>query len=391
MAVTVSNGARKEAARLELDVDAIAARHAGPLLGVQDVLTFAEQRGLLPAAPQRAKQSTPSARQSAPAAAEAARERRVAGRQGRTPEAATTPAAPARPAAAPRPWPVGGSEDPLMLDGCKICVQWPHKGATRARVGIVRFRPLPGKRRRYVVMLERCGGGVRERKTNWCKLKRRSYEVVASARKAGRAWEDAEREAAKRRRLAPVPESIKSIGVALGRPYNAVHSKLKKILDPAYVAQPGGRTRWVKASEMVGWREVVQRAMEQLPERRGTTRDICAKVAALPGVPLDCSVVPGMKSKLAWEERVQGALSRHPEFSRTDERAPNAAYDPASNASNASKTWKTLAVWQYTPPVPRAPPQRTKKKLHHLLHGPKRPSQASATKKQLHTVKAFRK
>jgi hypothetical protein len=386
MAVTVSNGARKEAARLELDVDAIAARHAGPLLGVQDVLTFAEQRGLLPAAPQRAKQSTPSARQSAPAAAEAAREQRVAGRQGRTPEAATTPAAPARPTAAPRPWPVGGSEDPLMLDGCKICVQWPHKGATRARVGIVRFRPLPGKRRRYVVMLERCGGGVRERKTNWCKLKRRSYEVVASARKAGYAWEDAEKEAAKRRRLAPVPESMKSIGVALGRPSKSVHSKLKKLLDPAYEAQPGGSAG--KRRQLVGWREVVQRAMEQLPERRGTAKDICAKVAALPGVTLDWSVSPGKKSVLSWEERVAHGLSRHPEFSQTDERAPNAAYDPAANASNASKT---LAVWQYTPPVPRAPPQRTKKELHHLLHGPKRPSQASATKKQLNTVKAFRK
>ena len=90
--------------------------------------------------------------------------------------------------------------DPLWLDGCTINIKWPRKGETRDRTGIVRFQPLQGKKRRYVVLMER-RGGTREMKTNWRKLKRRWYEVVSSPyKKKGHRWTDTELEAAKRRR-----------------------------------------------------------------------------------------------------------------------------------------------------------------------------------------------
>ena len=130
-------------------------------------------------------------------------------------------------------------DDPLLLNGCTINFKWPRKGETCDRTGVIKFRPLPGKKRRYVVLMERAGG-TREKKTNWRKLKRREYTVVSSPyKKKGTRWTDIELEAAKRRQGAPVRESDESIGVSLDRTGRAVDNKLAKTLNPAHEPQGG--------------------------------------------------------------------------------------------------------------------------------------------------------
>ena len=110
---TISNGARQQAAALELDIEVIAAQHTGGILGVQDVMAYARERGLVPAPPPKAPavrranagRSTPAAR-SAPAPApadpfEGAWKQRMADRQERKRKAAT-PAVPLQPAQPPQ-------------------------------------------------------------------------------------------------------------------------------------------------------------------------------------------------------------------------------------------------------------------------------------------------
>ena len=127
--------------------------------------------------------------------------------------------------------------------------------------------------------------------------------------------------------------------------------------------------------------------MEQLPGRvpgRGTQQDVYAQVEKL-GVSLNRSIRPGTKSTEIWHNTVSSVLSEHPEFVMTGESAPNIAA-----AEQHARVAKTLPIWQYTPPAEGAPGPSALQ-LRHNLHGPKQPSKATAAKKQLDTVKAFRK
>ena len=108
MVATVSNRARTTAAALGLDVDAILAQHAGQILSVKDVEAFAKQSGL-----HVAKAFEPPK----PATARA---------QPPRPRTAITPKPNSATQPAPQPAASSASEDPLLLDGCRIEIMWPQ-------------------------------------------------------------------------------------------------------------------------------------------------------------------------------------------------------------------------------------------------------------------------
>ena len=163
MVTTVSNKARSTAAALGLDVDAILAQHDGRILSVKDVEAFAE-RSLPQAAP------PPTAI---------------------TPKPTATRRPASRPAASRATPPE--SEDPLLLDGCRLEIMWPQSrvGKVRRRVGMIRYSPRPpatppaqqsaGQRehRAYLCLLERRRGGApRERRLFGRTLLARHYEAL---------------------------------------------------------------------------------------------------------------------------------------------------------------------------------------------------------------------
>ena len=80
----------------------------------------------------------------------------------------------------------------------------------------------------------------------------------------------------------------------------------------------------------------------------GEAGDGAGRVQGLPGITLDRTIVPGSKEKERWQQSVAGALSVHPEFTRTGERAVNLA---AALRPKRDKISRTLAVWQFTPGV----------------------------------------
>ena len=155
MVATVSNRARTTAAALGLDVDAILAQH--------DVEAFAERS--LPQAAVRTQPAPP------PTAI--------------TPKPAVTRRPASRPAASRDTPPE--SEDPLLLDGCRLEIMWPQSrvGKVRRRVGMVCYLPPPAQQsadqrehRAYLCLLERHRGGApRERKLFGRTLLARRYEA----------------------------------------------------------------------------------------------------------------------------------------------------------------------------------------------------------------------
>ena len=108
MVATVSNRARTTAAALGLDVDAILAQHAGQILSVKDVEAFAKQSGL------HVEQLGPPRTHAATHA------------QPPRPPTATTPKPNSATQPAPQPAASSASEDPLLLDGCRIEIMWPQ-------------------------------------------------------------------------------------------------------------------------------------------------------------------------------------------------------------------------------------------------------------------------
>ena len=112
MVTTVSNRARTTAAALGLDVDAIVAQHAGQILSVKDVEAFAKQSGLHVAK---------AVEQLGPPRTHAATHTRSP-----RPPTATTPKPNSATQPAPQPAASSASEDPLLLDGCRIEIMWPQ-------------------------------------------------------------------------------------------------------------------------------------------------------------------------------------------------------------------------------------------------------------------------
>ena len=167
MVTTVSNRARSTAAALGLDVDAILAQHDGRILSVKDVEAFAERS--LPQAAVHTQAAPP------PTAI--------------TPKPTATRRPASRPAASRATPPE--SEDPLLLDGCRLEIMWPQSrvGKVRRRVGMVRYLP-PAQQsadqrehRAYLCLLERRRGGApRERRLFGRTLLARHYEALTLTR-----------------------------------------------------------------------------------------------------------------------------------------------------------------------------------------------------------------
>ena len=70
-------------------------------------------------------------------------------------------------------------------------------------------------------------------------------------------------------------------GAPLGRSHGAVEQRLK-VKDAAW--EPAGGFTCGRNGKKMNWRNIVARAMDALPERRGTVQDIFSKVEALPGL-----------------------------------------------------------------------------------------------------------
>ena len=276
-------------------------------------------------------------------------------------------------------------DDPLLLDGCTINVKWPHKGETRDRTGVVKFKPKPGGQRRYVVRMKWHGDGTREKSTNWKHLKRREYKVMSSPyKKKGHRWTDTELEAAKRRRRAPVRESNESIGKSLDRTGAAVGTKLRQTLDPEFEPQLG---QPALRGPRMDWYGKVIRAMEQMPGQRGTMQDVCAKVEEILGknnLLLDRSIQSGTKGVEKWRKRVQMTLGTNRDvFVLTDKTADNIAY----TGEPGSKIQKVLPIWQYSPPVEGTlQPRKSEKEKKHNRNGPRQPSKATKMKKLFNKI-----
>ena len=216
-------------------------------------------------------------------------------------------------------------------------------------------------RRVYLCLLERRRGGApRERKLFSETLLARSYDVIASPRSgvSGR-WAEAEMEAAVRRYEAPVPETLKSLSVSLGRTFGSVQTKVQKMTNPAFTAlvnSAGGR----QGHKAVGWRSVVSRAFQRLPDQRGTAHAVFAEIEKMPGVTLDWSIEPGAKTTSVWIKRAQETMSRHPEFVSTDERVTSlGVHDRDSKPlviqgkmllTGLLLTKSKSVIWQYVPP-----------------------------------------
>ena len=226
-----------------------------------------------------------------------------------------------------------------------------------------------------------------------------SYDVIASPRSgvSGR-WAEVEKDAAVRRYEAPVPETLKSLSVSLGRTFGSVQTKVQKMTNPAFTAlvNSAGEKRW----KAFGWRSVVSRAFQRLPGQRGTAHDVFAEMEKMPGVALDWSIEPGAKTTPVWIKRAQETMSRHPEFVSTDERVASIGVHDRDSKPLVT-TGETLltgllltksksVIWKYVPPkVGTGTIKRTSQEIAYMkTHCSKQP--ATAIKKSLGLIKAFR-
>eukprot|EP00854_Cymbomonas_tetramitiformis_P016029 gene16029-19011_t len=184
--------------------------------------------------------------------------------------------------------------DPLLLDGNRVRVKWPMEDGTWAELdGAVQWlaeRAAAGRKRVYEVAFD--DGDVR-----WTRLVGKvAFTVTGSGYKAGRLWTRREDEAMSRRKRAKLAEGNASIGVSLGRSADALLYRSRMISCPEYAPQSG--TTHAPTGMKVGWRRVVTKAMQGLPERQGTMSEIYAAVEKLPDVigALDTAIHPGTKA-----------------------------------------------------------------------------------------------
>ena len=203
----ISPGARKLALQLGVCVSELAARHSGAFLSVEDVQRL----------------SGTSVR--------ALSHRSVAESTSNVPDAARPPHA-------------ARSDDPLLLDGCRILIHWPRTRPDQRvrfvkRVGTVRHVPAAHEKNVYHIEFERKPAtafkGARLRRTRWSRLQGRRMEVLSSAYVPGRHWTEEERYALRVRVAAG--EKHKSLAIALGRSEKAVNTAVARQQNAAYASR----------------------------------------------------------------------------------------------------------------------------------------------------------
>jgi hypothetical protein len=224
-------------------------------------------------------------------------------------------------------------EDVPMLDGNRIRILWPQtrpgqETRFRERLGTVRFRPQQERRRRdnvYAIEFDRraktAHKGLRIRKICWKRIRKRNYQVLSSAclqKPALTKWTDEEVEAVRQRLAAN--ETLKSIGLGIGRTWGSVTLCLKR-LDSAYAPREVDGMRRRSGVSL----KLIERAMDTLPDNKGSSYRVCEAVmelAAKEGLPLDMGIQPGHKSLTRAEQSVIMYLSatRYTQFQKTGEK-----------------------------------------------------------------------
>jgi len=229
--------------------------------------------------------------------------------------------------------------DPLLLEGCKVALQWPRTRIGKPpirRVATVAYLPGELGRRRHarnVYLLTffsdrpKARQHPRLRWTRWARLRRRQLCVLeGSGRRAGPRWCAEEEQALLRRSHAG--ETGLSISLSLGRSGGAVIKQLHRRTNPKYA--PGGDGRsGIVPDRSVNWASAVERAMTLLPGERGTVHDVIAMLQQLQ-YKLDRSIAPG-KTGERCHHLVSAALYRCPQFQNTGTKVGRAS------------------VWEYKP------------------------------------------
>ena len=354
--MNVSGGARKQAEALGLDVDTIATAVFGEgsqtVLEKQHVDTYAAEHGFVPAQAAAATKRTSKA------------------------------------AAARDP-----DDDPLQLDDNTIELWWPAKlagpnaGKVRKRTIHLEYRPKQHESKVYRCLVDRVkrssqGLPPRARKLSEATLICRKYDVVQSPRAGvSGSWKQAEEDALLKRAQSDKPESVKSIGISLGRTQAGVRSKIHNMTR--YSEEPPSSKEGTKQVR-VGWRNVVTRAMQLLGGKASTLQINDAISEKMPDVAnlLDWS---RYKGTIRWHNQVAQTLSKHPEFEKTGEKVQN----PATLGKGGRG--QKITIWQYSLPVEGLPPMKSDKEINYILHGPNQPRKDTANKKSMNLVKAFRK
>ena len=213
-------------------------------------------------------------------------------------------------------------DDKARLDGNRIEIAWPQtrpgEGTRlRVRIGTVRYRPNQERHKQgtiYLVEFERsaktASKGLRLRKTNWAKLKDRKYRVLAAStpiKPPYTKWTHEELAAVRMR--ADAEEFVVSIGLGLGRTEGSINRQLrlqKKGYAPA--VNNGKRIRSGVTKDLV------ERAMQTLPDLEGTASEISAallELAKKEGRELDTAVSPGEKTRTRWQQTVSMLLAHN--------------------------------------------------------------------------------
>ena len=271
-------------------------------------------------------------------------------RQNAAPEATGTAPKTAAPAPASAST---AQQDPLLLDGCRIAVEWPRKKIQKKpirRVGKIHYQPdedsniATTKRRRpenhyLILFISRPNGRQpqRERWTRWSRLKKRKLQVLEGTRheKNGK-WCEDEHEAFVVRMASGEPDE--SIAQSLGRTVTSVKFRRNRYTKPGYAPSGEGKTG-LTVDRSVHWGNAIERAIVLLPDERGTVFQVMEKLKEL-GFELDETIAPGQRETRG--RRLVGSTLSHqnyPQFYNTGEKDGQ------------------RAIYQYRPDLAVAEPQ----------------------------------
>lgn len=205
-------------------------------------------------------------------------------------------------------------DDPLLLNGCKVLLEGERRVSWRPKLLKYRLRSSSEGQEKltFEELLERIEHSKHAGHRGYTVSKFRV--LTQGSHQPKKRWSKQEDAALQARRLAGEPYD--SLALSLGRTLKAVANRANQLLDPSYTRASG--TAGVHTGARVNWRARVAEALRLLPDCRGTTQQICAKVETLPPVmgKLDRRTYPGSQKMERWQHRVSTALSENPEFAK---------------------------------------------------------------------------
>ena len=174
--------------------------------------------------------------------------------------------------------------DPLILVGCVLEVPaWPYSGVCgtvwcwwqvqRSEGGRVReVRVKNFEEGHYRMKWVHRGKTTRVLRHGILRYKKLKVLEAPEAPKPQHFWSQREKSAVVARRKAG--EEYKSIALSFGRTESAAKRIGHQLMDPKYA--PASGTNGIKTGHKVGWRLVAAKAMQQLPDCSGTTKQVAA-------------------------------------------------------------------------------------------------------------------